>query len=152
VRVQIPPPAFLNNQKDAFLRLLLWYCSRFGWKPAKKTLEDVPDGSPGEAEDAVVAFINVEPLDEERAGKVETKLVKNVKWLAGKWETKTVVLHSFTHLGEEKAGEEFSRGLFDRARERLEQAGYRVVETPYGHFNDLDLAAPGHPARVFKQL
>jgi len=135
------------------LKLLLWYCSRLGWRPTKKTVEDVADGEPGEARDAVVAFIHVEPADEERASKVETKLVKNLKWLAGKWETKTLVLHSFTHLGEEKAEAGFSRGLFDRARERLEQTGYQVIETPYGHFNDLELAAPGHPlARVFKQL
>ncbi len=135
------------------MRLLLWYCSRFGWKPVRKTLEDAKDGKPGEVQDAVVAFIHVEPQDEERVGKVETKLVKNLKWAAGKWETKTLVLHSFTHLGEEKAGEGFSRGLFDRARARLEQTGYDVVETPYGYFNDLELQAPGHPlARVFKQL
>ena len=135
------------------MRLLLWYCSRFGWTPTQKTIEEADDGQPGEAKDAVVAFIHVEPEDEERAGKVETKLVKNLKWLAGKWETKTLVLHSFTHLGQEKAGVEFSRALFDRARDRLEQTGYEVIETPYGHFNDLDMAAPGDPlARVFKQL
>jgi hypothetical protein len=135
------------------LKLLLWYCSRFDWKPAVKTLENAAEGKPGKVVNAVVAFIHVEPGDEERAGKVETKLVKNLKWLAGKWETQSVVLHSFTHLGDEKADAGFSQALFERARKRLEQTGYQVEETPYGHFLDLDMAAPGHPlARVFKQL
>ena len=56
------------------MRLLLWYCSRFGWKPVKKTLEGAADGQPGEVQDAVVAFIHVEPGDEERAGKVRLVL------------------------------------------------------------------------------
>lgn len=135
------------------MRVLLWYCTRFAWTPTRKTLENVADGQAGEGDNAVVAFVHAEPADEQNAGKVETKLVKNMKWLAGKWDTKTLVLHSFTHLGEDKAGADFTRGLFDRARTRLEGAGYHVLETPYGHFNDLDLQAPGHPlARVFKQL
>ncbi len=135
------------------MRLLLWYCERFCWNPTKKTLENVPEGTAGEATSAVVAFIHAEPADERNAGKVETKLVKNLKWLAGKWNTKKVVLHSFTHLGEEKADAEFTLGLFKRARDRLEQVGYEVFMTPYGHFNDLELSAPGHPlARIFKQL
>ena len=135
------------------MKLLLWYCSRLAWKPTQKTLEDVADGVPDEVLHAVVGFIHVEPEDEERASKVETKLVKNLKWLAGKWNTKSIVLHSFSHLGEHKADAGFSQSLFARARKRLEEADYKVIETPYGHFNDLELVAPGHPlARVFKQL
>ncbi len=123
------------------------------WRPARKTLEDAADGSPGGVEQAVVAFVHVEPRDEERAKKVETKLVKNLKWLAGKWETKTLVLHSFAHLGAEKADPAFAAALFAAARARLESVGYAVHETPWGHFLDLDMRAPGHPlARVFKEL
>ncbi|MBW2703707.1 MAG: threonyl-tRNA synthetase editing domain-containing protein [Deltaproteobacteria bacterium] len=135
------------------MRILLWYCSRLAWTPTQKTIEDVADGVSREVQDSVVGFIHVEPEDEERASKVETKLVKNLKWLAGKWETKRIVLHSFSHLAEEKADAGFSQGLFERAHKRLEESGYEVIETPYGYFNDLELAAPGHPlARVFKQL
>ncbi len=135
------------------MRLLLWYCSRFGWKPTQKTIDSMADGNPGEVQNAVVAFVHIEPEDETRSQKVETKLIKNLKWLSAKWETKNLVLHSFTHLAEEKADVHFGRGFFDRVRARLTQSGFRVVETPYGHFNDLNLQAPGHPlARIFKQL
>ncbi len=135
------------------MRVLFWYCSRLAWTPTRKTIENVVDGVSREVQDSVVGFIHVEPEDEERASKVETKLVKNLKWLAGKWETKRIVLHSFAHLAEEKADVEFSQGLFERAHKRLDESGYEVIETPYGYFNDLELVAPGHPlARVFKQL
>ena len=104
-------------------------------------------------ENAVVAFIHVEPNDVEGQSSVETKLVKNAKWLARKWKTKRVILHSFTHLGEEKAAPEPAKALFDRAQARLETAGYNAIQTPYGYFNDLHIDAQGHPlARIYKRF
>jgi hypothetical protein len=135
------------------MRVLFWFCDRFGWDPTIKTLDDAPDAQSDAHEKVVVAFIHVEPPDTGGESSAETKLVKNAKWLARKWKTKTVVLHSFTHLGENKAEPEVAKALIDRAGQRLETAGYRTVQTPYGYFNDLSLQAPGHPlARIYKEL
>jgi hypothetical protein len=135
------------------MRVLLWYCDRFAWNPSVKTLENAPDADADGHEKAVVAFIHVEPEDVAGGNSAETKLVKNAKWLARKWETKEVVLHSFTHLGEAKAEPEAAKALIERARKRLETAGYRAVPTPYGYFNDLTLQARGHPlARIYKEF
>lgn len=135
------------------MRILFWYCDSFGFTPAMKTLEDEPDAAADAHENAVVAFVHVEPADVEREKTVETKLVKNAKWLARKWETGLVVLHSFTHLAEKKADPQFARTLLGRARARLETAGYQAHETPYGYFHDLAIRAPGHPlARIFKSF
>ena len=133
------------------MRVLFWYCDGFGWTPARKTLEDAPDAAPDAHENAVVAFVHVEPADVEKENAVETKLVKNAKWLARKWDTGRIVLHSFTHLAEEKADPAFARALLGRAKDRLVSAGYQAHETPYGYFHDLAIQAPGHPlARIFK--
>ena len=133
------------------MRLLLWYCDKFAWHPAMKTLDHVPDAAPMSHEKSVLAFIHVEPPDVLEGSSAETKLVKNAKWLARKWETKTVVLHSFTHLGEQKAHPEAAKALIDSVEKRLETAGYTAVQTPYGYFNDLTMDAPGHPlARIYK--
>ncbi len=135
------------------MRVLFWYCDRFDWNPAMKTLEDVPEAEPSANEKAVVAFVHVEPKDVEGGGSVETKLVKNAKWLARKWEVKDVILHSFTHLGEEKAEPEQAKTLLDRTMERLVKAGYNAVQTPYGYFLDLVITAKGHPlARIYKEF
>jgi len=135
------------------MRLLFWYCDRFAWRPALKTLNDAPDAVPMDHEQVVVAFIHVEPPDVADGSPAETKLVKNAKWLARKWETRRVILHSFTHLGEQKADPEAARVLIDRVQQRLETAGYTAVQTPYGYFNDLSLEAPGHPlARIYKEF
>ncbi|MBN1841490.1 MAG: hypothetical protein KAV87_42355 [Desulfobacteraceae bacterium] len=133
------------------MRVLFWYCDTFAWNPSIKTLDDVPDAAADAHENAVVAFIHVEPEDMEDNSSAETKLVKNAKWLARKWETSVIILHSFTHLGEDKAEPEHAKSLFDRTQQRLETAGYKAIQTPYGYFNDLTIQAQGHPlARIYK--
>ena len=135
------------------MRLLLWYCDRFAWNPSMRTLEHAPDAKPMSHEQTVVAFIHIEPSDVVDGSSAETKLVKNAKWLARKWETTKIVLHSFTHLGEQKADPEAAKELIDRVQKRLETAGYMAVQTPYGYFNDLSMDAPGHPlARIYKEF
>jgi hypothetical protein len=133
------------------MRVLFWYCEKFDWVPALKTLEDAPSAVAAENSQAVVAFVHVEPEDTKDGSSAETKLVKNSKWLARKWETKKIVLHSFTHLGDAKAEADEAKDLLESAQKRLETAGYETLLTPYGYFLDLDISAPGHPlARVYK--
>lgn len=135
------------------MRVLFWYCDKFAWNPTIKTLADAPDAAADAHENAVVAFIHVEPGDVETGSAAETKLIKNGKWLARKWETRQIVLHSFTHLGEAKAEAEDAKALIDRAQDRLETAGYEAFQTPYGYFNDLAIQAQGHPlARIYKEF
>jgi len=117
------------------MRVLFWYCDGFDWVPAIKTLNDVPEAEPAENRNAVVAFVHIEPGDVEDGSSAETKLIKNAKWLARKWNITRIVLHSFTHLGEEKADPDKAQDLLGRAQMRLENAGYSVVQTPYGYIH-----------------
>ena len=133
------------------MRVLYWYCQRFGWTPAMKTLDDAPEAEPAVLTRTIVAFVHIEPRDLHNDRSAETKLIKNAKWLARKWKTLQIVLHSFTHLGEEKAEAGEARKLLDRAQQRLQSAGYSIFQTPYGYFLNLSIDAPGHPlARIFK--
>ena len=136
------------------MKLLMIYASRFAYRTSQKSLESVPEATEhGSIENAVVGFIHVEEQDEENLSRVETKLVKNLKWAARKNETDRIVLHSFTHLSESKAPSEMTRRLLDSAELRLKNADYEVHQTPFGYFLDLDIQAPGHPlARLFKAI
>ena len=135
------------------MKVLFWYCDEFSWNPTIKTLPDAPDAAASTHDRCIVAFIHVEPEDVEKESSAETKLVKNAKWLARKWETTRIILHSFTHLGEEKADPADAKDLIDRAQTRLEKADYDIAQTPYGYFNDLSIEAPGHQlARIFKEF
>ena len=133
------------------MKLLMIYVDRFAYRPAHKTLPDRPDrDEPDEVKDAVVGFIHAESADEEDPGRVEKKLIKNLKWGARKNDTHRIVLHSFSHLAESKAGADFTEALFARAAGRLGKAGYETALTPFGYFLDLDLQAPGRStARIF---
>ncbi|NIQ94371.1 MAG: hypothetical protein GWN87_09260 [Desulfuromonadales bacterium] len=136
------------------MKLLMIYCERFAYTLGHRSLDDAPPCEPqNEIGDALVGFIHAEAADEENAGKVETKLVKNLKWAARKNGTERIVLHSFSHLAATKAPPEFAEELFDRVRKRLEGAGYHIGQTPFGYFLNLDLSAPGVPAaRIFTEF
>ncbi len=136
------------------MKLLMIYADSFGYKTSMKTLEDMPDSDETRSyEKAVVGFIQIEKRDEENLSYIETKLVKNLKWAAGKNNTRVIILHSFAHLSESKAEPENTRQLFDSAESRLVKSGYEVYQTPFGYFLDLDLQAPGTPlARLFKDI
>lgn len=135
------------------MRVLFLFCTHFEWHPAMKTIETVPDAQPHSAKNVVVAFVHVEPKDVQGDNSAETKLVKNAKWLARKWNITDIILHSFTHLGEEKADIESAQKLLNQAQLRLNEAGYFTIQTPYGYFLDLSIQAKGHPlARIYKEF
>jgi len=136
------------------MKLLMIYAKRFSYKPTIKVLENAKEVCSGESfENVQVAFIQMEKEDEERMKAVETKLVKNLKWVAGKNKTRHIILHSFAHLSESKADPEFTKELFDSTQIRLENTDYQINQTPFGYFLDLNVDAPGFSlARVFKSF
>jgi len=119
-----------------------------------KSLDSVPENDEQKIiENAIVGFIHVEEKDEVNLSYIETKLIKNLKWAARKNNTERIVLHSFTHLSESKAGPEITKQLLDNSEQRLKKADYEVYQTPFGYFLDLDVDAPGTPlARLFKDM
>ncbi len=136
------------------MKLLMFYAPRFWYRTFEKSLDNVPDrDEERECLGAVVLFYHVEAGDRERENKVVTKWTKNAKWLARKFATDTVVLHSFNHLSESKAEPEVSRALADRVRQRLERTGFTVIKTPFGYQNEWQMHVSGESlAKVFKSL
>lgn len=135
------------------MKLLLFQAQKFYWKSFSKTLDDVPQQDVEEMVlDALVVFLHAETEDETKP-KLETKTVKNIKWLANKSNLKNIVLHSFTHLSNSTASPEFAQDLLNRLDERLTGTGYQVWQTPFGYFCEWDLSVYGDSlAKVFKEL
>ncbi len=130
------------------------YADLFAYKPAVQNLETADEHvESASIKKALVGFIHVEPKGEENLSSVETKLIKNLKWAARKNETNSIVLHSFAHLGEDKADPDATKQLLDGAEVRLVNSGYETHQTPFGYFLDLDIQSPGHSfARLFKEI
>ena len=136
------------------MKLLMIYCEKFAYHPTVKTLDEFEEDTEGKVfGDTLVAFIHAEETDEEDIKRVETKMVKNLKWAAKKNNTKSVLLHSFAHLAETKADPNYTKELFDRVEARMKNTDYECDQTAFGYFMDLDIKAPGvSQARIFKSF
>jgi len=136
------------------MKLLMMFTDSFSYHPRLKSLDEYETVDEGKTiENAILAFIHAEESDEADMKKVETKLVKNLKWAAKKNETNKVILHSFAHLSESKASAEYTKELFDKVEVRMKNADYETDQTPFGYFLDLNLNAPGYSlARIFKSF
>lgn len=132
----------------------MFYAPAWWYRTAERSLADAPEAEREEAvADAAVVFVHAEARDEDDRAGVVRKFLKNVKWLAGKFGTRSVVLHSFNHLSSSKASAEFALGVMDEVSARLEGSGYAVMRTPFGYFNEFKLHVAGDSlAKVFKEF
>jgi len=136
------------------MKLVMFLAKQFTFRPFEKMLPDAADaGGEVRVTDAAVVFVHAEPADETGPAGLETKFVKNVKWLAGKRGFKNVVLHSFTHLADASASPQFAESFLQSAAARLRNTGYRVTLTPFGWVCEWELSVFGESlAKVFKSL
>ena len=112
-----------------------------------------PEPASDRVEDAIVAFIQCEPRDEERGEAVLKQAVKYFRWFARKREVSRLMLHSFAHLAEERSSPEFARDLLVALGEQLERHGNEVHHTPFGWSLQWTMAVEGHGyAKTFKSL
>ena len=132
--------------------MLMFYAHEFWFRTTHRVLDSVEELDRDETvKEAVVAFIHAEAEDEGRSSKVLTKMVKNVKWLAGKFGSKNVVLHSFAHLSGSSSSPEFARQILGDAQERLQTVGFTAQKTPFGYLHEFSLHVSGESlGRVFK--
>ncbi|MCG8578484.1 MAG: threonyl-tRNA synthetase editing domain-containing protein [Bacteroidales bacterium] len=137
------------------MKVLIFYTKEFAYTPSQKNLDNAPDpGEPKTFNDCLLACIQIEASDEEKGLRSrEKKLANHLKWAARKNNTNHIVLHSFAHLSDSKASVEFTHELFNDAQTRLENADYKVAQTPFGYFLDLKIDAPGFSlARIWAEL
>lgn len=138
------------------MRLLCFQAKRFWWRPFERTLPEAADAAAAtEVREAVVAFIHVERADVDGDGAESAfrQALKHLKWLANKRGLRTVVLHSFTHLGGDSAEPASAHALLERLASRLADTDYSTHITPFGWLNEWDVSVHGESlAKVWKQI
>jgi hypothetical protein len=136
------------------MKLLMFLAKEFTFRPFEKTLADAGESvSEVQVLNTAVIFVHSEPQDEISSSGLETKFVKNVKWIAGKRGFKNIVLHSFTHLAENSASPKFAEIFLQNTAGRLRSTGYQVTLTPFGWVCEWDLSVYGESlAKVLKSL
>ena len=136
------------------MKLLLLYAHDYWLKPFEKSVADAPERTePMAARESVVALVHVEAQDTAEHTKRVTQGIKQIKWLAGKFATKSVVLHSFAHLASTRAEPAAADALLADMRDRLQASGYSVQVSPFGYFNEFRLHVAGPSlAKVFAEF
>lgn len=135
------------------MKLLSYQATHFSWAPFSQTIEDADIGHKGSVTDAAVFWLHIEKSDEEKDSRIFKKTLKHLKWIANNKSLKTIILHSFAHLGGDTANAEYARLFLNRMQERLENTGYSVQTTPFGWFCSWELAVYGDSmAKVFKDI
>mgnify|MGYP006424969361 CR=1 FL=1 len=138
------------------MKLLVFHAESFDFRATSAgspLAAEQPEPPQAEHKDAALAFIQVEPCDEERGTAVIKQALKYFQWFCRKRELQTVILHSFAHLGEQRSSPEFARDLLQALSEQLQQRGYAASQTPFGWSLEWTLSVAGHAyAKTFKQL
>lgn len=126
----------------------MFHTKSFWYKPYNS---DSPEIEKTSLANCLVIFIHVEERDKDK-GDVVGKAVGNIKWLADKNKTDSVVLHSFAHLSNSKSDPETANDLIKKISEKLKKdLSTHIV--PFGQFYEFSVHVLGPSlAKVFKDL
>lgn len=138
------------------MKLLIFMAEVFEYEASEGSspvAAERPESRSGRFEDAVVAFVQCEPRDEERGEALLRQAVKYFRWFTRKRGVAPLVLHSFAHLAEARSSAEFARDLLQALGEQLEAHGFEIHHTPFGWSLKWSLSVAGHGyAKTFKSL
>ena len=106
-----------------------------------------------EVKEALLILTSVEKQDEPNPDTVSKKAVDEIAKLANQLKVKIIVLHPFAHLFVELSKPEVALEVLKKIEIGLSQCGFKVVRTPFGWFNTIELKAKGHPlSRVARTI
>ena len=117
------------------------------WQGLKKALKSMNDLSPEEiakkkVEEALVVLTAVEKND---SVKIVDEYVSNIEDIAGKVNTKNVVLYPYAHLSSNLGGPKVAVEILKKAEEILTDKGFNVSRAPFGYYKTFELKVKGHP-------
>jgi len=104
-----------------------------------------PSSRTAEVGEALLVLTSVEKADEPNPEGVSEKAVAEIAQQARKLKVQVIVLHPFAHLFADLSSPEAAVKTLKLAEEGLTREGFKVVRTPFGWFNTLELKAKGHP-------
>jgi len=126
----------------------MFHAESFWYKPYNSASTETEKTS---FENCLVIFIHVEEIDKDK-GDVIGKAVGNIKWLADKNKTNSVVLHSFAHLSNSKSDPETANEMIKKISEKLKK-NLSAHIVPFGQFYEFSVHVLGPSlAKVFKDL
>jgi threonyl-tRNA synthetase len=114
-------------------------------KKTKLAEEIPPEKKKNRVEEALVVFISFEKRDEGKEKESAEALVANVVEIAGKVETKRIVLYPYAHLSSSLGKPDSSIKILHAAESILAESGYEVHASPFGWYKAFNISCNGHP-------
>ena len=128
------------------MKLLMFHTKTFWYKPYNQDSSETEKTS---FENCLVIFIHVEETDRDKSD-VVGKAAGNIKWLADKNKTSSVVLHSFAHLSNSKSDPETAKDMIQKISEKLKK-NLSAHIIPFRQFYEFSIHVFGPSlAKVFK--
>jgi len=130
------------------MRLQMWHVDSFKSKITKKghsIILENPEPKEISVGEALLVFVSVEKNDPNNTDAVLDKTSNEIAALLQKIGVTTVVLHPFAHLFAELADAQLSVEILKLLEQRLNGRNLKVIRTPFGWFNELEIKAKGHP-------
>jgi len=138
------------------MRALIWHVEKFtctiterGRSPIVEKYEN-PVTSVGEA---LLVLTSVEKADEANPDSVARRAANEIAAHARQLKVDTVIIHPFAHLFGDLSRPRTAVYVLDAMAEAMRDRGLKVIRTPFGWFNELEVKAKGHPlsrlARIF---
>jgi threonyl-tRNA synthetase len=115
-------------------------------KGRSKIVEDYnPNSKTIQVDEALLILVSVEKQDETNPENISQRATEEITKLAHQLNVGTIVLHPFAHLFGELSKPEVAIEVLKLTEEKLFRGGFKVIRTPFGWFNTLELKAKGHP-------
>ncbi len=138
------------------MRMLIWHVDHFTCtiteRGRSKFVEEYDDPVTAVSV-ALLVLASVEAGDEADAEGVAQRSAEEILQLCRQLKVDTVVLHPFAHLFGELGRPSAAIAMLTAVETQLTQELQRVIRTPFGWFNKLDIRAKGHPiSRVARQI
>ena len=131
------------------MRILFIHADRLEYEvrePAIKDPEEVPpEHRSAAADEVLVCFTTVEARDEADPEGIAGLAAREIKDVAGKVDTRRVVLYPYAHLSSSLGAPDVSRRILATLAAQLRAAGYEVLASPFGWYKSFRLSAKGHP-------
>lgn len=140
------------------MRMLMVHVDRFSSTITKKGRSKIVEDSDRnskttQVDEALLILASVEKRDETNPGNISKRVAEEITKLARQLKVKTVVLHPFAHLFGKLSKPDVAVEVLKRTEEKLTQGGFKIIRTPFGWFNTLELKAKGHPlSRVARKV
>ncbi len=131
------------------MKILTIHTDKFTWEPKKKALktaEEIKDKKKHQCKDCLVVFTAVEKKDEENPPASVQAYLKNVKEIAEKVKTKTIVLYPYAHLSPDLASPKKAQEIMEKAEQGLKkEKTFKVLRSPFGWYKSFEISCKGHP-------